>query len=299
MCNCQLLLRKEATQYKFNTTNGLQCSSRMSYLSFSTDMLPFNDFYEGSFFITKNGVNINISKNDDIDEFAFKKYVCTHTIGTHDIHNIIVSGSDQNSVYLKVNYINGTKAKGAFVSFLPISKLQKPISLVIPYSQSFMLLTTVPFGAYRVLVYDLEREGHLMTPLAKPAVISTVAVLGSLTVDDAQNDNTEITVVTYLTHLMLTATCAYDQMSAADGCTIIVRSRDHPENLIVHIQQRESPKPLVYNVEAEINYTIAVFSTKSKSILNSTMSHSIEVFAGISWRACTCILNLNLPKTWL
>ena len=213
----------------------------------------------------------------------------THTFaGTHDIQSIVVSGSDQNSVYLKVNYVNGTKAKGAFVSLLSMSRSQKPsFSLVIPYSQMSMQLTAVPAGAYRVLAYDIEKEGHLMTPIAKPAIVSTVAVLGSSTLDDVQDVNTEITAIVHLSQLMLTATCGYGVGSPADGCMIVVRSREHPENLAVHIQQRESPNPLVYNVGTKTSYTVTVLSIMNDSILNSTVS-SVEVFVGIY-----CIYNNN------
>jgi hypothetical protein len=181
-----------------------------------------------------------------------------------------------------LSYINGTKAKGAFVSFLPISRSQKPsaFSLVIPYSQNFMQLTSIPAGVYRVLAYDIEKEGYLTTPIAKPAIVSTVAVLGSTTLDDAQDVNTGTTAIVQLSQLTLTATCGYDVMSLASGCMIVVRSREHPEKLIVHTQQRESSNSLVYNVEAQTNYTIMVFSIMNDSVLNSTIS-SVDVFVGI------------------
>lgn len=62
VCNCKLLLWKGSILYTFNTSNGLHCDTNNSSLDFSDDMLPFNNHYNGGFFITKSSININISK---------------------------------------------------------------------------------------------------------------------------------------------------------------------------------------------------------------------------------------------
>ena len=182
-----------------------------------------------------------------------------------------------NTVHLEVSYIKNTKAKGAFVLIIPVLQNVNDVQTsIVPFYQHFgAVKIKVPFGAHRVQVYDIEKEGHLMMPTANPAIVSRVVVLGSFTVIDKSTDEhcqLEIYTEVDTSDLTLRVDCIHDAMSTAESCTVIVRSSKNPDVLVVKVQQREASKSLVYDdIEPETNYTITVFSVNNDGVPNSTI----------------------------
>lgn len=192
-----------------------------------------------------------------------------------------------------MNYVNDTKAKGAFVTFWPILlargglNLQIPITKIFPYGKDSTVIEEVPYGVYFVAVYDVESDGYLMMPIAKPAFTSTVVILGQLTIEDTQsgfqNDEAqylEINAAVDFSDLTLTIVCNIsDQIINADSFLVALRSLDDPENLMVKVQKKTFSKPLVYDVNPQTNYTVTVFTVNNSSVLNSTI-RSMEIYVG-------------------
>lgn len=201
---------------------------------------------------------------------------CIHIItGTHDIQSVIVTGSDHNTIHVRVNYINNTNAQGAFISIVPLLQSDTlniaPISAVIHFRQNTTVLNRIPFGIYKVMAYDIEEDGLLTMPTAESAVINTVVVLGSLTHDRNSVKEKEVNITTDISHSTLNVNCIYDGKSAADSCMVIVWSNECPDNLNVQVQPRESSSPLLYHVEDEMKYSLIVLTVNQNGILNSTI----------------------------
>lgn len=188
-----------------------------------------------------------------------------------------------------MNYVNGTSAKGAFITFLPImpkeghiSKYQVPFSVIVPYNQKSKEISSIPCGIYEVLAYDVESNGYLEMPMANPATYTTIVVLGSSSNEDnsSYESDIEIHTVIDLMELTLKVFCIFEQRSRAESCMVTLRSKELPSYLMVKSQQRGSSKPLVYSVEAQKNYTINVFAIDEDNIQNST-TQSTAVFVGM------------------
>lgn len=204
---------------------------------------------------------------------------------------MIVTGSSQNSIHLEVNCISNTNAKGAFITFTPVHpdefKSWIQFAKIIPCGSDITDIAGVPFGAYKVIAYDIEKEGHLMIPIATPAAINTVVVSGPVTSKDIDNNfqndlSLEIYVSINLSDLTLTVNCRIDDQNkrtTADSLIIALRSVNDPENLMVKVQDRASSEALVYSVKPHTNYTITVFTVNNSSILNST-TRSMEIYVG-------------------
>ena len=210
-------------------------------------------------------------------------------IGTYDIQDAIVSETDHNILQVTVNYINNTGAKGAFISLVPLSQssmLHRFLDYVLPVTAS-MLSTRVPLGIYKIFTYDIEEDGLLPMPVATPATVNTIAILGtSFTFDDVAvetNRSQEVTLSTSVLHHTLKINCKYNKLSDAQGCMVIVRSKAQPENLTVKFQPRESAYmyPLEYYVYSEIStaYVVTVFTVGESGILNSSIN-SMEIHVG-------------------
>ena len=207
---------------------------------------------------------------------------------------------DHNILQVNVNYINNTRAKGAFISLVPISHSnqlldQQFLDYILP-ATALMLSTMVPLGIYKILSYDIEEDGLLSMPKATPATVNTVAVLGtSFTFNDIvmeNNTNVEVLVTasTSILHHTLKINCKYNKLSDARGCMVIVRSRAQPENLTVKLQSRESVYPLEYYVDSEVSitYLITVFAMGDNGILNSSIN-TMEILIGRSFQSCACM----------
>ena len=272
-------------RHVFNESNGLYCDSSSATLIFSDYTLPFNSHYKGSIILFKKDINISISKF--LKFVKFRWHCVVLNLGTYDIQNVILSRSDHNVLQVTVNYINNTRAKGAFISLVPLSQgsmLQQFLDYTLP-ATVLTLSTRIPFGIYKVLTYDIEENGLLSVPVATPATVNTEAILGtSFTFNDAiieNNASQEVTLSTSIHHHTLKINCKYHRLSAVQGCMVIVRSRAHPENLTVKLQPRESMYPLEYYVDSKISiaYVVTVFAVGESGILNSSIN-TMELHVG-------------------
>ena len=181
---------------------------------------------------------------------------------------------------MTVSYINNTRAKGVFVSLVPLSQssiLHQFLDYTLPVTV-LMLSTRVPLGIYKVLAYDIEEDGLLPMPVATPAIVDTVAILGtSFVLDDVATENyasQDVTLSTRVLSHTLQINCNYHKLSDAQGCMVAVRSRAQPEDLTVKLQPRQSLYPLEYYVHPKISdvYVITVFAVGEGGILNSSIS---------------------------
>lgn len=167
-----------------------------------------------------------------------------------------------------------------------MSQVKNAQTLIIPYRQHFKEVTNVPFGVYRVLVFDIEKEGHLTMPIAKPAVVSTVIVLGSPILKLDENKTNDIdqdldtSVKVDISDLTLRVNLINVRSLAADNYVVTLSSSDYPDILVAKIWRKGFSKSLVYNVEPETNYTIIVFSANSDDVLNSSI-WSTKVYVGM------------------
>ena len=187
----------------------------------------------------------------------------------------------QNSIRLRFNYIEGSKAKGAFVSIMPIfeSDTALPILKIVPYSNKDILVPEIPAGLYRILTYDIEENGLLSMPFTEPAVIRTAVVLGNMNITSGAPRSNTLSIVYTISHLILKISCIYSGTVAFDNCLVILRMNQHPERLNVKLHPINSSYPLEYTVDAEASYTITVFTVNRNGILNSTIS-SVHILIG-------------------
>ena len=210
-------------------------------------------------------------------------------LGTYDIQTVnMISGQEQNSLRFRLSYIKGSKAQGALISIVPIFETSTllPISKIIPYSSKDIVVSEIPAGVYKVLIYDIEEDGLLAMPFVEPAIIRTAVVPESTVVPSttlpSKGMPSTLSIVYIVSNLLLKIRCIYTGTLnfATDNCLVILRLNQHPERLNVRLHPINSPYPLEYNVEAEARYTITVFTVSRNSILNSTIM-SVQVLIGM------------------
>lgn len=270
--------------YVFDESNGLYCNSTTATLTVSDTLsLPFNSHYMGSIIIFKKEINISLSKCYLIliTIILDSNNMCTGTYDIQSVHFRI--DQSENLLQLMIHYTNNTRAKGAFLTLIPVShSITLYHNYVSPRNNNITSISTlstrVPFGIYKILAYDIEEDGLLPMPVATPAIVETVAILGtSFTSNDIATENStnkDITLSTNILSHTLQINCNYHKLSDAQGCMVVVRSKAQPEDLTVKLQPRQSLYPLEYYVHPKISsvYVITAFAVGESGILNSSIS---------------------------
>lgn len=190
---------------------------------------------------------------------------------THDIQKVIASGSDLNSIHFTLDYVQNTKAKGAFIIIQPTSpgtlEMQSTYAIVTYPKKSFKATALSP-GLYKIMIYDMEGTGFLAMPTATPAYDGSVMVLGQLYNDNIRNvDRDNINIQAARKDQTVEVSC--DVLSDAQGCMVILQSESSSE-LHVQTQFQNSTSPLVYSIAKGNNYTITAFIVTQDGIVNST-----------------------------